>query len=81
MPSGKYLVVVQVVGKASDEELVRGVGNDGGDDACRDDKQTENISCDLSLSIHIKIKNHAQVRCIARLPTGDVERRLLRDSR
>lgn len=47
MPSGKYLVVVQVVGKASDEELVRGVGNDGGDDACGDDEQTENISRDV----------------------------------
>lgn len=47
MPSGKYLVVVQVVGKASDEELVRRVGNDGGDDACGDGEQTENISGDV----------------------------------
>lgn len=81
VPSGKYLVVVQVVGKTSDEELVRGVGNDGGDDACRDEEQTQNICRGLSLYIYIKIKNHAQVRCVGGLPTGDVERRLLRDSR
>lgn len=37
--AAEYLVVVQVVGKTSDEELVRGIGNDGGDDACGDDNQ------------------------------------------
>lgn len=41
--AAEYLVVVQVVGKTSDEELVRGIWNDGGDDACGDDKQQNEI--------------------------------------
>lgn len=45
MNSGeKYLVVVQVVGETTDEELVRRIGNDGGDDACRDDSQQNEIN-------------------------------------
>lgn len=34
-----YLVIIQVVGKTSDEELVGGIRNHGGDDACRDEKK------------------------------------------
>lgn len=56
-PAAEYLVVVQVVGKTSDEELVRGIGNHGGDDACTDDKE-QNKKIKAS-----KLGSHAQGTC------------------
>lgn len=51
--AAEYLVVVQVVGKTSDEELVRRIGNDGGDDACRDDnQQNDTITFPLAGDAH-----------------------------
>lgn len=50
--AAEYLVVVQVVGKTSDEELVRGIGNHGGDDACTDDKEQSKQRCRNSAAMH-----------------------------
>ena len=40
VPSGKYLVVVQVVGQASYKQFVGGIGNDCGDNAYKQAKKT-----------------------------------------
>ncbi len=77
--SGKYLVIVKVVGQTSYKQFVRRIRNDCGDDTYRHQQQQQDQTFKTSSGSHRRTILSSAV--FSREQTWDVESRLLRDSR
>lgn len=76
--SGKYLVIVKVVGQTSYKQFVRRIRNDCGDDTYRHQQQQQQDQTFKTLS---GSESRTFLSRVSQERTWDVESRLLRDSR